>query len=119
MRPFQDLRVWQRAHKLTLDVYCATRPFPKEELYGLTSQLRRAASSIPANIAEGCGRSTSRDFGRFLCLAAGSASELEYHLGLARELELLDPSTYESLRQEVNGVKRMLNSLTQKLTANN
>jgi four helix bundle protein len=94
---------------LTLDVYQVTQAFPKAELYGLTSQLRRAASSIPANIAEGCGRNTQRDFVRFLHIAAGSASELEYHLLLAHELHLLDVSAYLRLVDEVNEVKRMLN----------
>jgi len=91
--------------------------FPKAELYGLTSQLRRAESSIPANIAEGCGRNTQRDFVRFLHIAAGSASELEYHLLLAQELNFMDEAAYVRLVEEVNEVKRMLNSFTQKLTA--
>ena len=117
MRTFHDLRVWHKSHLLTLDVYGVTGAFPKAELYGLTSQLRRAASSIPANIAEGCGRNTQRDFVRFLHIAAGSASELEYHLLLAHELNLLDSSAYLRLVEEVNEVKRMLNSFTQKLTA--
>jgi four helix bundle protein len=86
-------------------------------MYGLTSQLRRAASSIPANIAEGCGRSSERDFARFLQIAAGSASELEYHLLLAHELRLLPTASYGSLHNEVNEVKRMLNSLGRHLTA--
>jgi four helix bundle protein len=102
---------------LTLAVYGVTRAFPKAELYGLTSQLRRSAASIPANIAEGCGRNTQRDFVRFLHIAAGSASELEYHLLLAHELHLMDASAYLRLVEEVNEVKRMLNSFTQKLTA--
>jgi four helix bundle protein len=118
VRPFSDLRVWQKAHELTLDVYAVTRLFPNEERYGLTSQLRRAASSIPANIAEGCGRRGPRDFSRFLQIAAGSACELEYHLLLARDLSLLDAQTYQSLHDDVNGIKRMLNSYSQKLIAN-
>jgi four helix bundle protein len=96
VRTFRDLKVWSKAHLLTLEVYSATREFPKEELYGLTSHLRRAASSIPANIAEGCGRSGSRDFARFLHVASGSASELEYHLLLAHDLGLMDKSAYEN-----------------------
>jgi four helix bundle protein len=117
VRTVHDLRVWGKAHQLTLHVYSVTRGFPHEELYGLTSQLRRAASSIPTNIAEGRGRSSSRDFVRFLCIASGSASELEYHLLLAHELKLIEMPTYSSLLNEVTEVKRMLSSLTHKLTA--
>jgi four helix bundle protein len=82
-RNFKELKVWCKAHHLTLAVYQATAGFPREEMYGLTSQLRRASSSIPANIAEGCGRSGNADFARFLSMSMGSASELEYHLLLA------------------------------------
>jgi four helix bundle protein len=117
VRAFHDLKVWHKAHRLTLDVYSITRGFPHEELYGLTSQLRRAASSIPANIAEGCGRSSSREFGRFLAIATGSASELEYHLLLAHDLKFIEPSDYSCLLNEVTEVKRMLSAFAQKLTA--
>ena len=86
MKDFRNLVVWQKSHKLTLDVYEATRKFPKEELYGLVSQLRRACSSIPCNIAEGCGRRGNGEFHRFLQIATGSASEVEYQLLLAHEL---------------------------------
>lgn len=100
--------VWNRAHRFTLTVYSVTRQFPKEELYGLTSQLRRAASSVPANIAEGCGRGTSADFGRFLQIAFGSASETEYHLLLARDLEIMQDKIYGDLQAELTEIKRML-----------
>jgi len=80
MKNFHDLKVWQKAHLLTLAVYQATRGFPRDELYGLTSQLRRCSSSVPTNLAEGCGRSTDSDFARFCTMAMGSASELEYLL---------------------------------------
>jgi four helix bundle protein len=79
MKDFRTLTVWQKAHQLTLAVYKATRGFPKEEMYGLTSQVRRASSSIPANIAEGCGRDGDAELARFFQIAMGSASELEYH----------------------------------------
>ena len=95
MRSFHELLVWQKAHQLTLNVYVASRGFPREELYGLTSQIRRAASSVAASIAEGCGRDGNNEFRRFLEIAMGSASELEYHLLLARDLQLLDGSTHE------------------------
>jgi len=91
--------------------------FPSDERYGLTSQVRRSATSICANLAEGCGRSGKRDFGRFVQVALGSASELEYHLLLAAELELLEPNTYAGLDRSVIEVKRMLTGLLRKLMA--
>ena len=89
MRDFRDLQVWQKAHRLVLEVYAATRSFPTDERYGLTAQVRRSAASVPTNIAEGCGRDGERDLARFISIAAGSASETEYHLLLARDLEYL------------------------------
>jgi four helix bundle protein len=86
MRDFRELKVWEKAHRLTLSVYSATKAFPKDELYGLTSQVRRAASSVPANLAEGCGRETDAEFVRFCQVAFGSANELEYHLLLSKDL---------------------------------
>jgi four helix bundle protein len=80
---------WEKAYELTLNVYKATRSFPKEEMDGLTSQLRRAASSVGANIAEGCGRRSDPEMRRFLQIARGSANEIEYHLLLARDLQFL------------------------------
>ena len=87
MKDFRDLKVWKRAHDIALTVYRCTRNFPREETYGMVSQLRRCSSSVAANIAEGCGRSGNAEFGRFLNMAMGSASELEYFLLLARDLE--------------------------------
>jgi four helix bundle protein len=113
------LKVWERSHHLALVVYTATRAFPKEELYGLTSQIRRACASIPANIAEGCGRSGSAELARFLHIALGSASELDYHLLLARDLQFLTSTTHQELESEVTEVRRMLNSLIQKLRTKN
>lgn len=117
MRDFRDLKVWEKAHHLTLAIYGATGMFPRNELYGLTSQIRRSCVSIPANIAEGCGRDGNLELARFLQIAMGSASELEYHLLLARDLDLLNESDYEGLRSETTGVKRMLTSFIQKLRA--
>lgn len=111
MQDFRDLIVWQRAHRLALDAYRITRRFPQAELFGLTSQIRRSAASIPANIAEGCGRGTDGDFARFLQIAMGSSSELEYHLILARDLELIDAPEFESITAQVIAVKKMLASL--------
>lgn len=107
--------MWEKSHHLTLAIYKATVTFPRDELYGLTSQIRRSSASIPANIAEGCGRGGKADFARFLQVAMGSASELEYHLMLARDLQFLNNSDYEQLASGVIEVKRMLTSLIQKL----
>jgi four helix bundle protein len=117
MRDFRDLKVWEKAHRLTLAAYKATSTFPQHELFGLTSQLRRASVSIPANIAEGCGRSGSPELARFLRIAFGSASELEYHIILSTDLCYLNKSNSEHLIKQVTEVKRMLTSLIQKLTA--
>jgi four helix bundle protein len=119
MQDFHDLKVWQKSHCLTLTVYRATRSFPKEELYGLTSQMRRSSSSIPANIAEGCGRNGKMELARFLQIAMGSASELEYHLQLALDLKLLKEIDYRDIVKEVIELKRMLTAFLKKLRADN
>jgi four helix bundle protein len=118
VKDYRELTVWERAHQLTLAVYKTTAMFPKDELYGLTSQIRRACASIPANIAEGCGRSGDAEFARFLQIAMGSASELDYHLLLARDLNFVNSGDYEQLAKELTEVRRMLNSFIQKLRAN-
>jgi four helix bundle protein len=100
---------------LTLAVYRATTSFPRDELYGLTSQLRRCSSSIPANIAEGCGRNGEAEFARFCSIAMGSASELEYHLLLAKDLTLIKPEDHTPLAERAVELKRMLTALHQKL----
>ena len=114
-RDFRELKVWQKAHDLTLRVYKATAQFPREELYGLTSQIRRAGVSIPANIAEGCGRSTDAQLAQFLEIAMGSASELEYLLLLSHDLTFLSRSDWESLSESVTEIKRMLSAFRQRL----
>jgi four helix bundle protein len=111
MQDFRSLQVWGKGHQLTLAVYQATAAFPKEELYGLTSQIRRACASIPANIAEGCGRSGKAELGRFLQVSMGSASELEYHLLLAHDLGFLGETKYQGLHAQAVELKRMLSSL--------
>ncbi len=116
MKDFRQLKVWEKAHNLTLRIYGVTRTFPKEELYGLTSQMRRASSSIAANIAEGCGRKTDADFCRFLVVDLGSATELEYHLLLSHDLKLLIDVEYDSLQQELTETKKMLNAFIKKLS---
>ena len=115
MQDFRELKVWEKGHALTLAVYRSTAKFPKDELYGITSQMRRSAASIPANVAEGCCRGGDTEFARFLQIAMGSASELEYHLVLARDLELLGTDAYDRLATDVTEVKRMLASLIRKL----
>jgi four helix bundle protein len=117
MRDFTQLKVWVRSHQLTLAVYEATLAFPREEQYGLKSQIRRSCASIPANIAEGCGRGTNADLARFLQIALGSASELQYHLRLAHDLSILSRRDHERLRQEVTEIKRMLTSFIENLKA--
>lgn len=117
MQDFRDLKVWQRAHEATLAVYRATSTFPREELYGLTSQLRRSAASVAANIAEGRCRGSDAEFARFLQIALGSASETQYHLILAHDLGYVGDTSFEPLFQLSDDVKRMLTSLIQKLKA--
>jgi len=117
MRDFRELKLWAKAHHLTCEIYKATANFPREEMYGLTSQIRRASASVPANIAEGCGRGGDAELARFLRIAMGSASELEYHLLLAHDLTMLNTPDYERLAKDVTEVKRMLAPFIQKLTA--
>ena len=112
---FRDLKVWEKAHQLVKGLYQATGHFPTEEKFGLTAQMRRAAVSIPANIAEGCGRGSDRDMARFLQMSMGSASELEYELLLAHELGLLDSQSLQELAERTTEVKRMLASLIRRL----
>ena len=108
MKDFRNLQVWEKAHALALVVYRVTKSFPKEELYGLTSQIRRSSTSIPTNIAEGCGRSGDAELARFMQISMGSASELEYQLLLAHDLNYLDNEIYTELHEKVTEVKRML-----------
>jgi four helix bundle protein len=117
MKDLRELKVWQKAHQLTLAVYHVTTQFPREELCGLTSQIRRSCSSIPANLAEGCRRNGDAEFARFCSIAAGSASELNYHLLLARDLDLIDPRDHKDLAEQIMEIKRMLSALLQKLRA--
>jgi four helix bundle protein len=117
MEDFKELRVWAKAHELTLAIYQKTRGFPKEEMYGLTSQLRRAATSIGANIAEGCGRRSDGEMKRFLQIARGSANEVEYHLLLAKDLRFISPDEFHQLEVKVLEIQRMMASFVQRLTS--
>jgi four helix bundle protein len=118
MQDFRNLKVWEKAHALTLSVYRETRSFPSDERFGLTSQLRRSCSSVPANLAEGCARASDTEFARFVNIALGSASETDYHLLLSRDLEYLDSAKYDELLDQVSEVKRMLNSFERTLRGN-
>ncbi|MEX0655192.1 MAG: four helix bundle protein [Phycisphaeraceae bacterium] len=114
-RDYTKIKVWDKAHRLVLDVYAVTRGFPHDERYGLTSQVRRAAVSIPCNIAEGCGRGSPAELGRFMDIAQGSNSELSYQLLLAHELEYVDRETFNRLDRAAHEVARMLHAYRARL----
>ncbi|MBS0171526.1 MAG: four helix bundle protein [Nitrospira sp.] len=115
MRDFKTLNVWKTAHRLTLKVYRVCASFPKDEAYGLVSQMRRASVSIASNIAEGCGRESNLEMARFLSIAAGSASELQYQILLARDLGMLDQGSCADLERNVIEVRKMASSFMTKL----
>ena len=115
MQNYKDLKVWEKAHQFTLEVYGATKQFPKEEIYCLTNQLRRAAFSIPANIAEGCGKNSQAEFAHFLNISLGSANEAEYFLILSKDLKYLDQNIFDTLVRSINEIKAMLIALISKV----
>lgn len=115
MRDFRQIHVWQKAHRLVLEVYRHTDSFPADERFGLTAQLRRAAVSIASNIAEGAGRETDRELARFLSMAAGSATESEYQMLLARDLGYWSPEIHQPLDAQVNEIKKMLRAFIRTL----
>ena len=116
MQNFKELKVWEKAHQITLSIYKVSAKFPKEEIYySLTNQLRRAASSIPANIAEGCGKNTQADLANFLNISLGSANETEYFLILSKDLDYLTEEQFSILSNNINEVKAMLISLIGKV----
>jgi four helix bundle protein len=117
VKDYREIIAWQRGHLLTLEIYRTTRGFPKEELYGLTSQLRRCASSIPANIAEGCGRDGDPELKRFLNIALGSACELDYFVLLAGDLGYFEAEVAAHMATEALEIRRMLGGFIQKLKA--
>lgn len=116
MRDFKELKVWHKAHRFVIDAYKHSRGFPADERFGLTAHLRKSAISVPSNIAEGCGREGDRELSRFLSIAAGSASESEYQLLLARDLGYLEPDEHQALDNQVNEIKRMLRSFIRTLS---
>ena len=115
MQDFRRLEVWKKSHQLVLRIYDATAGFPGVERYGLTAQIRRASVSIPSNIAEGCGHRTDPEFARYLQLAAASASELEYQLLLARDLDYLNVEYYVELSGSVQELKKMLSTFIKRV----
>jgi four helix bundle protein len=114
MREFRKLKVWEKAHKFVLDIYTITKNFPKEEIYGITNQLRRAAISIPNNISEGCGRKSKKELFNFLNISMGSASEVEYLLLLSYDLYYLKDK-YQMLNEKLVEIRKMLNVFMQKI----
>ena len=118
MRDFKKYDIWQLSHTLTLEIYKLTANFPKEEMYGLTSQIRRASASVPTNISEGCGRNSDKEFNHFLNIALGSANETEYLLVLSRDLEYLDGTDSILFLEKINNIKSKIYKLKQILTQN-
>jgi four helix bundle protein len=112
---FKKLKVWQKSHQLALDVYKSSSGFPDRERFGLTGQVRRAAASIPTNIAEGCGCGSDNELGRYIRISLGSATELEYHLILARDLAILPPPAYDSLSAATREIQNMLVGLSKRV----
>ena len=115
MQNYKELKVWGKAHHFTLRVYEVSKLFPKDELYSLTNQLRRAAASIPANIAEGCGKNSQSEFAHFLNISLGSANEAEYFLILSKDLNYLNTDDFTKLSEAVNEIKAMLIALINKV----
>ena len=115
MRNFQELSVWQKSHELTLKIYKISSSFPKEELFGLSSQIRRSASSIPTNIAEGCGRYSKAEMRQFLIISAGSCSELDYQTILTKDLNYISETTFKELSESIISIRKMLYSFIKKL----
>ena len=118
MQNFKNIQVWQKSHQLVLEIYKLTTTFPADEKFGLTSQMRRSASSIPTNIAEGTGRGSDADFARFLQISLGSTCELEYQLILGRDLNFITQESYHFFESEITSIKKMLGAFIRKLKAN-
>jgi four helix bundle protein len=114
MQDFKKLTVWKKGHELTLDIYKTTKSFPKEELFSLTSQIRRSCISIPANIAEGCGKFSAADIARYFQISLGSTQETEYYLILCKDLEYLTEVQFQKLNLLLNEIKAILITLIKK-----
>ena len=115
MRDYKKYSIWSDSHKLTLEIYLLTKKFPKEELFGITSQIRRAVSSVPTNIAEGCGRSSDLDFKRFLIIFHGSATEVEYLIFLSFELNYISEEEYIDLTGKIEILRKQIHTLIKKI----
>ncbi len=115
MRNFQELSIWQKSHLLTLKIYSSTHNFPKDEMFGIISQMRRSSSSVPTNIAEGCGRNSNAEMKRFLIIATGSLSELEYQLILSKDLLYLSETSSKDLQNELIEIRKMIYSFIKNL----
>lgn len=115
MQDYKKLRVWQQAHQFVLAIYRMSSGFPGHEIYGLQNQLRRSAYSIPANIAEGCGKNSEAELAHFLNISLGSANEVDYYLLLSKDLSYISENEYKTLDEEINGIKAMLISLIRKV----
>lgn len=110
MRDYKKYKVWELGHEVTLEIYKLTQSFPKEEIYGIISQMRRSSYSIPSNMAEGCGRESDAEFKRFLTISRGSASELEYFTVLAKDLGYINDKTFSGLNDKVDKIRRSINN---------
>lgn len=115
MQNYKELKVWEKSHQLVLEIYRVTAKFPKEEMFGITSQVRRAAASIPANIAEGCGKMSQMDFAKFLNISLGSANETDYFLLLCKDLKYISETEFLELENTINTIKAMLINLITKV----
>lgn len=115
MQNYKDLQVWKKSHEFTLEIYKVTKNFPKEEIFGVVSQLRRSGSSIPTNIAEGSGRFTQKDFANFLQISLGSSQEAEYLIFLSKELNYISEADFITLNKSIGEIKAMLISLIKKV----
>ncbi len=118
MRDYKKYAVWKKSHELTLHIYEVIKSFPKDETYGLTSQLRRAMLSVPTNISEGAGRHSDKEFGHFLNIASGSAAEVNYLIGVSKDLKYLTDEDFKTIETKVISIRKMLNSLQSKIRAN-
>ena len=112
---YRQIQIWQRSHQFTLQIYRMTNKFPAEERFGLTSQIRRSAVSVPSNIVEGSARESDRDFARFVTIAMASAAELDYQLLLAHDLQYIPSDIYKTLENELNQIRRMMYSFRSSL----
>jgi four helix bundle protein len=117
MRNFKNYEVWELSHQFTLEIYKLTSNFPKEEIYGISSQIRRSSASIPSNISEGCGRNSDKEFIYYLNIALGSASETEYFLILSKDLNLISDEKFSYLEKQINIIKSKIYKLKEKVNS--